>query len=73
MELKTAKSIVTRLNKGLEPNARGRLPVTLYEDYSGRGMFGTKTSAVVLPGYMITDQMRKKYRVDNMGLDMVIY
>lgn len=73
MELATAKRMVTRLNKDREPDSRGRLPVKIYEGYSGRGMFGSTTTAVVLPGYMISDAMRKKYRVDNMGLDMVIY
>lgn len=71
MELSTAKSIVKRLNKDI-PDGEKKV-AKLYEGYSGRGMFGTKTSAVVLPGWAISDSMRKKYRVDNMGLDMVIY
>lgn len=71
MELATAKRIVKRLNANNEP---GQKPTAaLYEGYSGRAMYGSKTTAVVLPGYMISDAMRKKYRVDNLGLDMVIY
>lgn len=68
MELATAKRIVTRLNKDCD-----RPRASVYVGYSGRGMFGAETSGVVLPGYCITETMRKKYRVDNMGLDMIIY
>ena len=70
MELATAKRIVKRING---PDSDGKIIARLYEDYSGRGMFGAKTTGVVLPGYHITEQMRKKYRLDNMGLDMIIY
>lgn len=42
MELKTAKSIVKRLNKN---SGDGKPVASLYEGYSGRFMFGTKTAA----------------------------
>lgn len=71
MKLATAKAIVKRLNKNDEEGQRPT--ASLYENYSGRGMFGATTAGVVLPGWAITGQMKSKYRSDNLGLDMIIY
>jgi len=66
MKLATAKAMVKRINK-----REGEEVASLREDYSGRGMFGNTTAAVVLPGYLIPK--RNIHKVDNMGLDMVLY
>jgi hypothetical protein len=61
MDKATAKRIAKKVDGGV------------YEDYSGRCMYGETTYGVVLKGYDITPQMRKRYRLDNMGLDYIIY
>ena len=66
MKLETAKAIVKRINK-----KEGEEVARLYENYSGRGMFGRKTTGVVAPSLALPNS--KKYSIDNMGLDMIIY
>jgi len=66
MELKQAKAMVARINK-----KEGEVVASLYEDYSGRGMFGERTTGVVMPGHCMPK--KTKFRTDNMGLDMIVY
>ena len=55
------------------------LDVTLYENYSGRGMFGATTSGVVGSTVDITEAATlaglraRTFRWDNMALDMIAY
>ena len=66
MELKQAKAMVTRINK-----KEGEVVASLYENYSGRGMFGERTTGVVMPDHCMPK--KTKFRTDNMGLDMIVY
>lgn len=66
MKLATAKAMVKRINE-----RDGEGTARLYENYSGRCMYGSTTTGVVLPGWAIPK--RNKHRVDNMGLDMILY
>lgn len=68
MEMAQAKRLVARLNKGKDENAK---KAKLYENYSGRGMFGAKTTGVVCASYEVPQNT--KHRVDNLGLDMIVY
>lgn len=59
-----AKGIIRRLKaKGEEPR--------IYENYSGRFMYGEKTCGVVIGRY--SSYQNKKFRSDNLGLDTIIY
>lgn len=66
MELKTAKAMVKRINR-----KEGEEVAYLHEGYSGRFMFGKKTTGVVVPRWAIPNSI--KYSIDNMGLQMIIY
>jgi hypothetical protein len=66
MKLSTAKAMVKRIN-----DRYGEDTASLYENYSGRCMYGSETTGVVLPGWAISK--RNKHMVDNMGRDMIIY
>ena len=66
MELKQAKAMVARINK-----KEGEVVASLYEDYSGRGMFGETTTGVDMPPRCVPKGT--KFRTDNMGLDMIVY
>jgi hypothetical protein len=66
MELKAAKAMVKRINK-----KEGEEVAYLHENYYGRFMFGKKTTGVVAPSWALPNS--KKYSIDNMGLDMIIY
>lgn len=65
MELAQAKRLISRINKN---GGKARI----YEGYSGRGMFGDKTTGVVCGPYDI-DFKKTKFRYDNLGLDMIVY
>lgn len=46
------------------------------EGYSGRGMYGKETIAIVVPSSDDVDFLKKKYRglkVDNMGMSYIVY
>ena len=45
------------------------------EDYSGRGMFGKQTYAIIVPTFDDAGFLCKKYKLrkDNMGLNYVVY
>ena len=48
----------------------------LYENYSGRGMFGETTTAVVVPNKQDVRFLKEKYpelRFDNLALKYIIY
>lgn len=64
MTLKTAEKLVARINSE-GGNAK------LYEDYSGRGMYGDVTTGVVFSGSHYT--FTRKYRSDNLGMNTIIY
>jgi hypothetical protein len=66
MEMKEAKAMVRRINK-----REGEDTAHIYEDYSGRFMYGQKTTGVVAPSWALPKT--KKYSMDNMGFDMIIY
>lgn len=66
MELKTAKAMVKRINK-----REGEDVAHVYEDYSGRCMYGRTTAGVVAPSWALPKT--KKYSVDSMGNNMIIY
>jgi hypothetical protein len=73
MKLETAQAIV----QAAESND---LQVSLYPSYSGRGMFGKTTAAVVGSRVDITEAIfyaskeeLPSLQWDNMGLDMVAY
>ena len=48
--------------------AKGTEPY-IYRDYSGRGMFGEKTTALVVHSRPV----KTRFRVDRLGLDWIIY
>lgn len=62
MELQQARNLVNKLR-------REGLKAEIYEDYSGRGMFGAVTFGVVTNSARATN----KFRVDNSGLDYIYY
>lgn len=72
MTLEDAKKIV----ETAEQDDSG---ITLYENYSGRGMFGKKTAGVVGNRTEIEDAAEQAgvnvslFKWDNMGLDMIAY
>lgn len=68
MKLETAKAIVKRINK-----KEGEEVARLYENYSGRGMFGNTTTGVVAPGWAIHQIDLNKYQIDNLGMQTIIY
>jgi len=63
MDLKQAKSFIQRYNK------QNDKPAKLYEDYSGKNMFGRKTYGVIVKNMPI----KSKFRVDNLGMNYIIY
>lgn len=56
-------------------NKAEELGYEVREDYSGRGMFGRKCPAVVVDNYLdfIAEIGIKGLKVDNMGLQWVVY
>ena len=66
MKEKTAEAMVRRINK-----REGEVVASVYRNYSGRGMFGRITTGVVLP--MRHVPKGRRYRMDNVGLDVIIY
>ena len=72
MQLRNAERIADALE------AEG-VDVEIYEDYSGRGMFGSQTAGVVVkdPGSveLIMSQLgiEDSQRRDNMGLSYIVY
>lgn len=58
--------MVRRINK-----REGEIVAKIYRRYSGRFMFGKQTSGVVL--HMRYVPKSKKYQMDYMGLDVIIY
>tara|TARA_R100000808_G_C2150545_1_gene159322 strand:- start:2535 stop:2759 length:225 start_codon:yes stop_codon:yes gene_type:complete len=74
MDLKDAKAIVQYLNNE-EPEW-----ATLYEDYSGRNMYGATTAAVIIPdigdAYYAAGALKidaRSFSRDHMGLKFVVY
>ena len=72
MELKNAKAIVDNLtNLGID--------ASLYENYSGRGMYGRTTAGVVVSSVGSVETAMKmldiddRCRTDSMGLDVIVY
>ena len=72
MKLENAEAIVEHLNdNGAEADVQS--------DYSGRGMYGVTTAGVVTRYFAdVTHAMGKlgiedSRRIDNMGLDMIVY
>ena len=72
MKLENAKAMVKQLkSEGWK--------ATVYEDYSGRGMYGGFTSAVICESYdeaaRVMDELGIKdtCRRDDMGFDYIIY
>lgn len=65
MEMAKAKRMVKQIN------AKHGDVATIREGYSGRGMYGKTTTAIVLPWYAIPK--RFKGARDSMALDAVIY
>lgn len=60
-----ARALVRRINKkGGDAKFR--------ESYSGRGMFGRTTCAVVCGPYDI-DRVRTKFSLDSMGFSIIVY
>jgi len=60
--------------------------VSIYQEYSGRGMFGNTTTGIVVPGegtldYLLAEisftseekNQIKKFRKDNLGKQLIIY
>jgi hypothetical protein len=49
--------------------------ISLYEDYSGRGMYGSTTIGIVGPRWVLEDLMSdpEEFRWDSMGLDQIAY
>lgn len=48
----------------------------LYEDYSGRGMFGNTTTAIVVPNRQDVRFLKEDYpelKSDNLGLKYILY
>ena len=48
----------------------------LYEDYSGKGMFGDKTLGVVIDPIDFPEEVcpsLKKFRADNLGMQTIYY
>lgn len=68
MDIKKAKAMVRRMNKEY-----GREVATLYENYSGRGMFGAMTTGVVVVRGAEPKGFKKHYHYDAMGLDTILY
>jgi len=68
MTREQAKRIIRRVNQ-----RDGEGAATLYENYSGRGMFGQTTCGVVLSSYAVTELDKKKFRRDSMGKDVILY
>jgi hypothetical protein len=62
-----AKRLVRTL-KGRNPDTKAHI----YEGYSGRGMYGEKTTGVVVGAYEY-DRQKSKFRSDNLGFDFIIY
>lgn len=65
MKLSTARALARRVRE-----AGGE--ATVYEGYSGRGMFGEKTTGVVMDRYS-AQRFGRKHARDNMGLDVIVY
>ncbi len=61
-----AKSLVRRIKQS-GGDAR------IYEDYSGRFMYGEKTTGVVIGRYSFYDFKKSKYRSDSLGFDTIVY
>ena len=73
MKLEHAKKIVTHIENELDEEAR------IYENYSGRGMFGKTTAGVVARSIGVIHQamgeLKLRFRTsqDNMGLSYIVY
>jgi hypothetical protein len=54
---------------------RADISASLRPNYSGRGMYGTVTTAVEIDSYADAMTLVKKYklRIDNMGLGYIVY
>ena len=72
MKLENAQKIVSSLERiGVE--------ASLYENYSGRGMFGTATTGIVVGSAGSVETTMKMLgiedscRTDSMGLDVIVY
>jgi hypothetical protein len=72
MKLQTAKCIVTKLNEN-------GIQATVYENYSGRGMFGRTTAGVELGQSYDLGHAQKLCRTlgkvnrDSLGLGLILY
>ena len=71
MELKQAKALIRRLGEGAKLYGEHDDRQVTEPNYSGRGMYGARTFAVVCSRDQVPNT--KKYRVDSLGLSMVIY
>lgn len=82
MKLEIAEQIVDYIN---EHNLAEKGEIELYESYSGRRMFGDKTTGITLTrpymqgliGYAAArlgiDADELPHRIDNLGLSMIVY
>jgi hypothetical protein len=66
METKKAKAMVKRIN-----DRNGDEVARLFENYSGRGMYGRTTTAVTLPSWAIPRTWKGSR--DSLGLESIIY
>lgn len=73
MNLEHAKRIAEHITNAFDEEA------SVYENYSGRGMFGATTSGVVAGSTKIIHQAMGELKLrfstsqDNMGLDYIVY
>lgn len=66
MEAKKAKAMVKRIN-----GREGEGVASVYEGYSGRGMYGSQTTGVVLPPLCVPKNWKGSR--DSLGFDVILY